>query len=40
MDYGAADFFDMMGDMLYYEWIFLAGSLLVSFMWSITSKKT
>lgn len=40
MDYGAADFFDMMGDMLYYEWIFLGGSLLVSFMWRISSKKT
>lgn len=33
MDYGAADFFDLMGDMLYYEWIFIAGSMLISVIW-------
>lgn len=40
MDYGTADFFDMMGDMLYYEWIFLAGTLVVSMMWRISSSKS
>jgi hypothetical protein len=29
MDYGAIDFYDIMGDMLYYEWIFLFASIFV-----------
>jgi hypothetical protein len=35
MDYGAVDFYDMFGDMLYYEMLFGFFTIIVYILWKV-----
>jgi len=39
MEYEAIDFYDMMGDMLYYEWIFIFATVMVLMLQKVSKSK-